>query len=262
MRNMSVRKVCLRVTALAVAAGLAMGVLPLAVSDSASAAVTGQTQPASRKATTPYCDRSVFSFVDVPWNSKFWREISWLTCQGISRGTPVEGEAGHFLFKPKEPLTREAMAAFLFRLHERNSPKSDPPYQAPGVSPFDDVQPGDSFYREITWMHESGISTGTIRTSGKPLFKPKQTLSREAMAAFLFRHQRLQGEGDRTKGFVAPKSTRFADIAADSKFYRQIAWMDVAKVSTGVKMSGGTEYQPKGQVTREAMAAFLYRLFK
>ncbi|QIK63259.1 hypothetical protein G7068_08645 [Leucobacter viscericola] len=129
------------------------------------------------------------------------------------------------------------------------------------MSPFADVQPGDKFYLEIAWMYENGISTGTAQPSGKPLFEPKQTLTREAMAAFLFRLQGLPGDENTAEGFVAPPSTRFADITTSSKFYRQIAWMDAAGVSTGVKVGGNTEYQPKGQVTREAMAAFLYRLF-
>ncbi|QIM19569.1 S-layer homology domain-containing protein [Leucobacter coleopterorum] len=145
-------------------------------------------------------------------------------------------------------MTREAMAAFMFRMDGTSS------YQAPKVSPFADVKPGDKFYREISWMHSQGLSTGTRQTSGKPLFQPKAALSREAMAAFMFRLEK-------PKAYQAPKVSVFSDMKPSDKFYREVSWMYASKLTTGYKAPNGSRsFGPKQSLTREAMAAFMYRL--
>ncbi|WP_449282919.1 S-layer homology domain-containing protein, partial [Leucobacter sp.] len=60
-------------------------------------------------------------------------------------------------------------------------------YKAPKTSPFSDVKPGQKFYKEITWMYKSGLSTGVKQKSGKPKYMPKSSVTREAMAAFIYR---------------------------------------------------------------------------
>jgi hypothetical protein len=40
-------------------------------------------------------------------------------------------------------------------------------------------------------MADTGISTGTPNPPGKPLYKPIDPVSRQAMAAFLYRHDTL-----------------------------------------------------------------------
>ena len=49
------------------------------------------------------------SFRDVPANHQFAREITWLASTGISTGWP-DGT-----FRPKDPVARDAMAAFMVR---------------------------------------------------------------------------------------------------------------------------------------------------
>ncbi|RIJ78328.1 S-layer homology domain-containing protein [Nakamurella silvestris] len=75
------------------------------------------------------------------------------------------------------------MAAFLFRLKNPNAPKP-----VCTVRPFTDVAVGSTFCGEITWLAEQGITTGE---NGK--FKPADAVSRQAMAAFLYR---LTGAGE------------------------------------------------------------------
>lgn len=252
-----------RPVAIAVAAVVSLSALPLAsLADAAAvtfASESAVSQPRFGDANADFCTRpSVLSkkrsdFSDVEVGDRFFVEINWNYCVGISRGTLVRGEGRYF--SPKQALTREAMAAFLFRM---DAPKN---YRAPVESPFADLSQGDKFYREIAWMGEAGISTGTRQPSGKPLFAPKQPLSREAMAAFLYRYQVLQGDADAVS-FVVPPSVKFSDVTSHSKFYREIAWMEQERVSTGVKVGTQLEYRPKQNVSREAMAAFLYRLYK
>jgi len=39
----------------------------------------------------------------------------------------------------------------------------------------------------VKWMKDTGISTGTVQSVGLPLYKPIDPVSRQAMAAFLYR---------------------------------------------------------------------------
>ena len=125
--------------------------------------------------------------------------------------------------------------------------------ELPASSPFGDVTTGHKFYREIAWMATSGMSTGVKQPSGKPHYQPREAVSREAMAAFLFR---LAAPGD----YVAPAVSPFVDIPVNHKFYREIAWMATSGLSTGSAAPGGRAYLPRDAVSREAMAAFIYRL--
>jgi hypothetical protein len=183
-------------------------------------------------------------FTDVQKGDKFFTEISWMASSGISTGTKQSD--GSYKFLPADSVSREAMAAFLYR-------EAKASYKGPGVSPFADVKPGDKFYNEIAWMHKERISTGTKQPSGKPLFKPKDGISREAMAAFMYRID----AGPKPK---VPAASPFADVSTGDKFFREIAWMYTSKLSTGSKQpTGKPRYEGKANVSRAAMAAFLYR---
>ncbi|WP_144018804.1 D-alanyl-D-alanine carboxypeptidase family protein [Demequina sp. NBRC 110056] len=120
-------------------------------------------------------------FRDVGVSALFYREIVWLAQQGITTGW-ADGS-----FRPKEPITRDAMAAFLYRFEGR------PSFAAPARSPFKDVTRATKFYKEITWMRASGRSTGWSDGT----YRPYASTTREATAAFLFR-----GYGPR--GYTAP----------------------------------------------------------
>lgn len=189
-------------------------------------------------------------FVD-KYTSKFPTEITWMYCKGYSTGiVPNKQVPSARFYEPKKTLTREAMAAFIYRLED---PKG---FKVPTISPFSDLHPGDKFYREITWMHAMGLTTGVKNPAGgKPLYRPKAGLTREAMAAFIYRLERPQN-------YQAAQTSPFADLRSSDKFYREITWMRSSGMSTGIKNPAGGNpiYAPKQNLTREAMAAFLYRL--
>ncbi|MHA3723275.1 choice-of-anchor G family protein [Leucobacter sp. HY1910] len=112
-------------------------------------------------------------FKDVKTNHKFYREIMWMKESGTSTGY-ADGT-----YRPGTKLDRDAMAAFIFRM---NAPTN----YTPGTSKFIDVTPSTKFYREITWMGEEKLSGG-YRVDAGYEYRPKNTLSREAMAAFIER---------------------------------------------------------------------------
>ena len=185
------------------------------------------------------------AFVDVPKTQKFYQPIQWMFASGLSTGTRKDGVRYYF---PKSGVTREAMAAFLYRL------SGSPTFTPPRTSPFADLNSRSKFYKEITWLAKTGITTGVRQSSGKPKFLPKGTVTREAMAAFLYR---FEGKPK----FAPPRTSPFADLGRGGKFYKEITWLAKTGITTGVKQpSGKPHYQPKSRVTREAMAAFIYRL--
>jgi large repetitive protein len=127
-------------------------------------------------------------FSDFTTNSPandFYEAIQWMGTSGLSTGTP--NPPGAPLYKPNEAVSRQAMSAFLHRDAGDDPPISATPY-------FADVGSGNTFFEDIQWMNETGLSTGTPNPPGKPLFRPNNPVSRQAMAAFLFRYDEYLNE--------------------------------------------------------------------
>ena len=188
--------------------------------------------------------REVISFTDVDEDSSFATEISWLANAGVSSGW-VSG--GGREYRPFVSITRDAMAAFLYRLAGVEG------YSPPAVSPFVDVTSASSeFYTQIAWLADQGVSTGWVTAGGRE-FRPYEPITRDAMAAFLYRLADVQG-------YSPPAVSPFVDVTSESSvFYPQIAWFADQGISTGWDVGSGFEYRPFNTVTRDAMAAFLYR---
>ncbi len=174
------------------------------------------------------------TFWDVPAGTQFYNEISWLAFRGITTGYQ-DGS-----YKPVQPINRDAMAAFLYRL--AGSPAFTPTKQT-----FVDVPRGAQFYKEIEWLATKGITSGWDTPRGKE-YRPVSPIGRDAMAAFLYR---LKGQ----PAFTPSKQT-FTDVTRTTQFYKEIEWMASTKITTGYP---DNTYRPTAQVGRDAMAAFLYR---
>ena len=125
-------------------------------------------------------------------------------------------------------------------------------YEPPSVSPFHDVSTGQQFYREMAWLAERKISTGWVE-DGRRMYRPLQSISRDAMAAFLYR---LAGSPD----YTPPVESPFADVATGQQFYKEMAWLSENGISTGWVEDGRRMYRPLQSISRDAMAAFLYRM--
>ncbi len=175
-----------------------------------------------------------YGFSDVTPDIQFYDEIMWMAERGISTGYP-DGT-----FRPWNEVNRDAMAAFMYRL------AGEPDVTLPAESPFSDVEEDNQFYKEIVWMYQAGISTGWDDGTYRPL----ESVDRDAMAAFMYR---LADEPE----FDAPRRSPFTDVTPRTQFYKEIAWMHDASISTG--WPDGT-YRPWDPVHRDAMSAFMYRL--
>ena len=170
-------------------------------------------------------------FVDVGLSSPFFAEIAYLERTRITNGFP-DGT-----YRPNGSVSRQAIAAFLFRL------AGDPDHVA-GPKRFSDVSPSHPFFREIDWLVQEDITTGYA--DGR--FRPSAPVTRQAIAAFFFRL--AEAEAD------APASPTFTDVPAGHPFFDEVEWLRATGMTTGY--SDGT-FRPGSTMTRQAMAAFLYR---
>lgn len=174
------------------------------------------------------CGSPTPSFSDVPSSSAFFGTIQWLTGTGTAGGFP------NGTFKPRDELKRQQMASILY--HLAGSPAFTPP-----VTPtFSDVPTSSPFYDEIEWMVDEGITTGF----NDGTFKPKNTVKRQQVAAFLYT---FAGE----PLFSAPGTPTFSDVPASSPNFLQIEWLVAEGITDG--FPNGT-FRPKDPVKRQQIA--------
>lgn len=114
------------------------------------------------------------------------------------------------------------------------------------TSPFTDVATSNPYYPAISWMYETGISTGWDDGT----YRPKQQVDRDAMAAFIYRYKG-------SPAFTPPATSPFTDISSGIQFYKEMTWLEKEKITTG--WPDGT-YRPWTPTNRDAMAAFMYRV--
>lgn len=170
---------------------------------------------------------------DVPVDHPFRPEINWMTARGLATGYP-DGT-----FRGTAAVTREAMAAFLYRL--AGSPRPT------GPVPFSDVAPDAAFAPAIAWLAERGIADGYADGT----FRPGATVSRQAAAAWLHRAVRAPAP------IHVGNSAGFTDVPVTSPFAADVSWMQTTSMSRGF---GDGTFHPLDPVSREATAAFLKRL--
>jgi hypothetical protein len=177
------------------------------------------------------CDGT--QFLDIPASHLFCTEITWLAGSGITTGFPDD------TFRPVAPVTRGSMAAFLHRM-------AGTPAPPPGTSEFPDVPENHPFHDAIAWMVSEGITTGY----GDGTFRPGETVRRQSMAAFLYRYV------DSPDPSEWEDEQPFSDVGLSHPFHDAIGWLSLVRISPGYP--DGT-FRPTDFVTRQSMAAFLFR---
>jgi hypothetical protein len=179
----------------------------------------------------PPCATAPFS--DVPTSHPFCAAIEWMDQTGISTGF------GDGTFRPSTSVTRQAMAAFMARFKSAALTACSAP-------PFTDVPIDHPFCEEIQWVSDTGISAGF----NDGTYRPTTVVTRQGMAAFM---ARLAGVPSPPICSTPP----FSDVPTTNAFCKEIQWMKVNGISTGF---GDGTYRPADPVTRQAMAAFMYRV--
>ena len=109
--------------------------------------------------------------------------------------------------------------------------------------PFKDVGKGDWFYEEVKYVYEKSIMNGT----GKDTFSPNSTLTRAMIVTILYR---MEAEPD------VRYSGKFSDVADGRWYSAAVEWAAMHGIVNGYT-SG--RFEPDDAVTREQLAAILYR---
>lgn len=133
-----------------------------------------------------YTPRGAEPFADVNKNTKFYKEIRWMHSQGLTTGVR-NPNGGKPSYVPNAAITREAMAAFFYRMSGTRG------YVPKGKEPLVDVNRTSKFYREIRWMYDNGITTGINMGGGKHRYNEYGQTNRDAFAAFLLRYDNKFG---------------------------------------------------------------------
>ena len=208
----------------------------------------GATETQTASSTTDEASQSVFP--DVTESTPHASDIYWLATNAITTGFP-DGT-----YRPMQAVVRQDMAAFLYRLGKLWGIVDDdwqPSDEQKSV--FPDVTEDTPHYREIMWLAAQGISTGYPDGT----FRPMLSVTRQDMAAFLFRLAKLAKKGDATDAWqpTEEQTSAFSDVTDDTPHSREVAWLAATGVSTGYP--DGT-FRPLFSVVRQDMAAFLHRL--
>ena len=109
--------------------------------------------------------------------------------------------------------------------------------------PFPDVTEGDWFYDAVRYAYETGLMDGVEDN----LFAPNSETTRAQLVTILYR---LAGEPE------PGGDSGFSDVAAGIWYTDAVAWAAENGIVNGVS---DTEFAPGDDITREQLAAILYR---
>ena len=170
------------------------------------------------------------TFTDVPATHWAAGAVAFVSSQGLLQGISAD------TFAPGQPMTRAMLVTALWR--EAGSPVVN------YAMDFDDVAEGQWYTEAVRWAASEGIVAGT----GKG-FSPDAALTRESLAAILFRYAGGQADADQLGSY--------ADGAGVSAWAREaMNWAVAQGLITG--KSGG-RLDPGGTASRAEVSAILMR---
>lgn len=114
---------------------------------------------------------------------------------------------------------------------------------APVALPFTDVKSGNWFYDAVQYAYAQGLMTGTSATT----FAPNGTMNRAMIVTVLYRLE---------KSPAVTGASKFTDVPAGQWYSDAVAWAAANKIVNGYDE---TTFGPMNAVTREQMAAILFR---
>lgn len=169
---------------------------------------------------------------DISPTDSYYDAVIFCLFRGYFTGT------GGGQFSPDAPLTRAQLAQVLWTIC--GSPEAEP-------TTFSDVPEGTWYYQAISWCQQTKLISG----QGANTFAPGNLLTREQMAAILYRYARYTGSSLR----ATANMSRFSDLDSVSSWaYNSMQW---AATNWLIDISDGA-LLPKKTVTRAELAEALY----
>ncbi|WP_294514995.1 S-layer homology domain-containing protein [uncultured Intestinimonas sp.] len=177
------------------------------------------------------------TFLDVPATAWYYDAVAYVAGRGLMDGT------GENLFQPDIDMTRAMLVTILYRLE--NQP-------AVGSSDFTDVPAGQWYTAPAAWAAASGIVDGY----GDGRFGPNDAVTREQMAAILYRY----AQSKRYPVSAAGSLERYTDAGQVSGWAQDaMLWANVNGLITG---NTATTINPLGYASRAEVATILMRFLE
>ena len=178
---------------------------------------------------------SKLPFSDVRIADWFYNDVKYVYEKGMMAGTAAD------VFAPNATTTRAMIVTILYRLE--GSPA------VTGTSAFVDVPAGQWYTDAVNWAAANQIVKGTSATT----FAPNDSITREQMAAILYRYAQYKGYDVTKKADLSGYSDN-GQVSAYAK--DALAWANAAKLINGVT---NTTLAPQGNATRAQVSAILHR---
>lgn len=174
-------------------------------------------------------------FTDVKEGDWFYDSVAYVYFNGLMNGT------SDTTFTPNGTTNRGMIVTILYRL--AGSPETA------AWSPFQDVDPSQYYAAPIAWAAWNGIVSGKTATT----FGPNDPITREQMAAILYRYAKSQGMDVSQTGNL----TQFRDQGSISPYaVEALSWANGAGLITG---KGEGILDPQGPAVRAQVAAIFQR---
>ena len=171
-------------------------------------------------------------FLDMPDKGHWSHDaIDWAIVNKVTAGT------SDTTFSPKKTCTRAQIVTFLWRAAGSPEPEM-------AENPFADVAADKFYYKPVLWASETGITSGT----GKTTFSPNDDCTRAQVVTFLWRFA----------GCPEPTTAAnpFEDVS-DGKYYaKAVVWAAENGITTG---TSETAFRPNQTCTRAQIVTFLWR---
>lgn len=175
---------------------------------------------------------------DIPRSAPYCEAVEY----GLSQGWFTGLEDGSF--GPGLPLNRAQLAQVLWSVGGCQ--------QAEQVS-FTDAQPGGWYYPAVCWCQQEGIIAGYEDGS----FLPDASLTREQLAAFLYRYAQSLGPDHTTPFYLLTDLSQYSDQEEVSSWaYDSMRWA----LSKRLLHPSDNALRPGQSVTRAELATALYAL--
>ncbi len=182
-------------------------------------------------------DKEPMLFADVNEEDWFFQSVSFVVEKGLMMGV------GEDIFAPKNPVTR---AMFVTVLYRYDGEKESKPHS------FTDVDENSWYNKAVSWASENGIVMGVSEDE----FAPDSNITREQMAAILYRY--AQSKGETSDNDFAALYEKFSDKEQISPYaVDAMGWMIKEGLMSG---KSETELCPEDNTVRAEMAAVFMRM--
>ena len=173
-------------------------------------------------------------FTDVKENDWFYDSVKYAYENDLMKGI------SNTEFAPDSEVTRAMFVTVIYRME--NEPQT-------GKCAFTDVESGSYYESAVAWANENGIVSGI----SEDCFAPNEPITREQMAAIIYRYAAFKGYDMTTSSNTSyTDNDNISDYAKDA-----VIWAAEKSVMTG---NTDGSFAPKANTTRAQVASVFMRM--